>query len=710
MIRRVIDRALIPEAVIAEIVERTDIIELVGRSVDLRKAGTSFKGLCPFHDERTPSFSVSPLRRRFYCFGCGAKGDAIGFVIQHEGKTFREAIEELAAASGVQVPEQRPLNAHEKAERERKRTLEERLLEVQDSAASFYSSELFGQQGGRARRYLEDRRVSRRAAEAFRLGWASGDKRAFGRWAQERSVSLEELAVLGLVVPPKSGWRADSPLGDGYLRFRNRVLFPVVDIRGEIVGFGGRILEGSNGKVAKYINSPETPVYTKGDHLYGAYTAKKAARRHGRVVVCEGNVDVIAMWDAGFEGTVAAMGTALTPRQARLLKRMGDEVICLMDGDAAGRKAAFSSLVPFLEQSVQPRAVLLPDGEDPDSFLKKQGRDSMSALLDNATALLDLLIDHAHQAQPDDPPGRARALREIAPALAHVTDPLERELYWQKVSETLRVPSALIDTAVSGSNAHGPARPRSERADRAGSVQTSAGEGFTIDFGPHDSRPIQSETFLGPEATSGNETYDGALFLTEDPGFEVGPCDLVIEPGVEESTEAMGSRQTRAATVLHGEGSGTFSAELAKVSRREWEVVDLILQYPYMAVRFQQAGGLESLTHTGLAGFFSALCEEIGAGRTPNLDRLLINLDDRELSAFLMERHVAPPTQTDESVGDALEQACLHLKKDSLKRRRAGIHARMLEVSHDEHLFARCNEELKQVQRELIELNSKGAH
>jgi DNA primase len=413
---------VIPEEVRTEIIDRTDLVALIGRTVVLKKAGTLFKGCCPFHNERTPSFTVSPVRRTYHCFGCGVHGDAVRFVMETQALSYPEALRQLASECGVTIPETRSETAAEREARTRKKSEAERLLHLQDKVAAFYSDALFRPEGAAGRAYLRERRVGRAAAAAFRLGWASGDKAAFDAFARSQGFSLEDLALVGLVVAPDTGWQRDAPLGGGHLRFRQRVMFPVLDLRGEVVGFGGRVVE-KDAKTAKYINSPETPVYTKGEHLYGIYQARQAARRDGRVVLCEGNIDVIMAWQAGFEGTVAAMGTALTAKQVRLVKRLSESIVCVMDGDAAGQKATFASLLAFLEEGLSPRAVALPAGDDPDSFLRTQGKPAFAALLDGATPLLAAHVRHVAAAHPRDPTGQVAALRAVAPALARVQDP-----------------------------------------------------------------------------------------------------------------------------------------------------------------------------------------------------------------------------------------------------------------------------------------------
>ncbi|MCB9551257.1 MAG: DNA primase [Myxococcales bacterium] len=441
--------------------DRTDIVAVVGRHVTLKKAGTLYKGLCPFHEEKTPSFTVSPTRNTYHCFGCGAHGDCFRFVVETENRTFPEAVRQLAESAGVHIPEERPLSPAKQAERQEKKDTTRRLLDLQDKLCAFYTAELFSERGKPAQRYLAERGIERRTAEAFRLGYASGDKIAFAQWVEQHDVDREDLVALGVLLRPDEGWSVGQRLWGGYLRFRERVMFPVVDLRGEVVGFSGRILTNDK-KTAKYINSPETPVFTKGEQLYGAYTARTAARRAGRVVLVEGNVDVVMLWQAGLEGTVAPMGTALTDKQVRLVARLAESVVCVMDGDAAGNKAAYASLEPFLDAGIQPRAVMLPDGDDPDSFVRREGIEAFQAEIDRAPPLLDLFIERAAASHPPDLQGRVAALRAIAPALARLDDPLAGELYRARVSTLLEVPPRVVASAID--EAAGAAEPEPRRS------------------------------------------------------------------------------------------------------------------------------------------------------------------------------------------------------------------------------------------------------
>lgn len=496
---------MIPEEVIQDVLERTDIVRLVGATVDLRKAGTVYKGLCPFHDEKTPSFIVTPVRRTYHCFGCQAHGDAIRWMVEHERLTFPEAVRNLAASCGVEVPEARRETPAQREAREHAKSETARLLSAQDKVAAYYTEMLFGPAGQRARRYLESRGVTRAAAEAFRLGWAGGDKRRFGQFLEGSGIQRDDLHTLGIMLRPDEGWDGGRPLDGGYLRFRERLMFPIVDVRGEVTGFSGRILD-PKAKAAKYVNSPETPVFTKGEQLYGAYTARSTARRAGRLVLVEGQVDVVMLWQAGLEGTAAAMGTALTPKQVRLVKRLADHVVCVMDGDAAGAKAAFASLVPFLEAGMQPRAVMLPQGEDPDSFVRAMGIETFRKLLDQASPLLDLYVERVSNSHPNDPPGRAAALHELVPALSKLQEPVTRKLYVKHVCTALSVDPELVEEAIAG---------RAERAPRT----PAPTPGF-------DPGPPPPEAFTGmpdPRPRVPVQTLDSV------PGYELQFVGIIVQ-------------------------------------------------------------------------------------------------------------------------------------------------------------------------------------
>ncbi len=456
---------MFPEDVKTEILDRTDIVALIGQTVQLRKAGTIFKGLCPFHSEKTPSFTVSPERRTFHCFGCQKHGNAIDFVMESEGLSFRDALEKLAHMCGMELPETKRESPEVKAERARQKSEKERLIAVQEKLASYYADTLFGPFGQPARDYLIQRRVSPKSVQAFRLGYATGDKADFARFVMAHQLPLGDLVTLGFLMPPENPTNISprDPLRGHYLRFRRRVMFPVLSPQGEVVGFTGRVLDAQI-KTAKYMNSPETPIFIKGENLYGISTARSAVHRKNRLILCEGNLDVIMLWQSGIEEVAAAMGTALTSKQAQLIHRLTDQVFCVMDGDAAGQKATLSSLITFLQAGIEPRAVRLPPEEDPDSFVRKFGPQAFERLLEQAEPLLDLAITRAIQTHPQDLPGRAACLKALAPYLAEIKDPLIFELYRTKLAQQLAIHPDLVDKAIEAcKTAHAETVPESNQ-------------------------------------------------------------------------------------------------------------------------------------------------------------------------------------------------------------------------------------------------------
>lgn len=673
---------MIPDETIAEVRDRVDIVGLVGRYVDLKKAGTLYKACCPFHQERTPSFTVTPSRGTYHCFGCEAHGDAIKFVREMESIGFAEAVRRLAREVGVEVPEARPMSAAQKAAKARRKTLEERLLGAQDALAAYYTNTLFGPAGGPGRAYLEGRGITRRAAEAFRLGWATGDKAEFQGWARAKGIARDDLVSLGVLVAPEEGWRPGEVLDGGYLRFRERVMFPVVDVRGEVVGFGGRIVRDQ--KAAKYINSPETPVYTKGRHVYGGHTARTGARKSNRVVLCEGNIDVVSLWQSGMEGTVAAMGTALTEAQVRIVKRLSPNVVCLMDGDAAGRKAAFGSLLSFLGEGVEPRAVMLPDGEDPDSYVASNGIDALTARLDEARPLFDLFIEDVSARHPADNPGRIAALGEVAPALIKLDDPLTRTLYRRQVADALRIDAEIVEAA------EGQAKVRAEEqaarsARRKGQWgQRGQGQGGRGSVG-QGSVGQRSQGLGAPQRSgAGGQRGQGRRFEPHSasdpefhPGFE-GPPPEAMEP-------LPGPMMPAPPTGLVGPPPEAFERRRIDEGlppQHELEAADLILQFPEHAAEFAAEGGVDSLTHTGLADFLSRLCERAREGDI-DVDRFLFEVHDTPLRTFFVTRHGRKPTQTEDTALQAIREAAHTLRWQKLRQARADARQRYLVASRE---------------------------
>ena len=612
----------------AEILDKADIVQVVGKVVTLKKAGSIFKGLCPFHDEKSPSFTVSPVRRTYHCFGCGVHGDAIRFVMEQNALSFPEALRDLAGQFGVHVPETRRESSQQRAARQQKRSETERLAAAQNKLTDYYTHALFGPTGEVARRYLAQREVSVESAQAFRLGWADGDKRRFAEFMQVNQITQADMIALGVLVIPDDRADRTALLGGGYLRFRRRLMFPVVDIRGTVTGYSGRILD-ANAKAAKYLNSPETPLFTKGEQLYGAYTARAAGRKAGRILLCEGNVDVIAMWQAGFTNTVAAMGTALTPKQVRLAKRLSDNVVCIMDGDAAGAKAAFASLLPFLEAGMQPRAVMLPQGEDPDSFLGNEGAETLRAMLDDAPPLLDLHIARTTKRHPADPPGRIAALRDIAPALRELTDSLTQRLYRNQVSAALDLPPDVIDGAIAEVEPPAPA---------------VSPEPWKPPAAPEPAAPWATEPPVWDDAPLPDEPPPEAWI--DDSGAPAG-MDLLALPA-------------RAPT-LHD------------IPRYEVELCEYIAEYPHLVHHLKAEDAFKFLTNAGLADFLVRLCRHVSSGAPFNEDRLLRDYDkiDKSVVAFWRERQTRHSGLIEKDAERALDQALLRTEHGWATRERA---------------------------------------
>jgi len=366
---------VIPDSFKQDLLNRVDIVDVVSRYVQLKKGGANYLGLCPFHGEKTPSFTVSPAKQFYHCFGCGAHGNAIGFQMEYGGMGYIDAIKELAASVGMQVPESRPRTPEESARQER----ETDLYAVMEQALAFYRAEL--KKSPRAIEYLKGRGLTGEIAARFRIGYAPDDWQGL----KETFPQYEDKALVecGLVIE-----------GDGkrYDRFRDRVVFPIQSARGAVIGFGGRVLGDGE---PKYLNSPETPLFEKGREIYGLPQARDAIRAAGRVLVVEGYMDVVALAQFGVGYAVATLGTATTPVHVTKLLKLADELVFAFDGDAAGRKAAWRALevsLPLAPDNKPVRFLFLPDGEDPDSYVRKHGKDAFERLVAQAQVLSEFLL------------------------------------------------------------------------------------------------------------------------------------------------------------------------------------------------------------------------------------------------------------------------------------------------------------------------------
>jgi len=416
---------MIPNDFIQTLLARVDIVEVVDRHVPLKKAGANYTACCPFHSEKTPSFTVSPSKQFYHCFGCGAHGTAIGFLMEFGGKSFPDAVDELARDAGLEVP--RATTPAQDARREQAQDIAGVLLQ----AAKFYRSAL--KDSPRAIEYLKDRGLTGPIAARFGIGYAPDEWQPLSRAFPDYQDKALETA--GLVIAGDSGKRYD--------RFRHRIMFPIHDGSGRVVGFGGRVLDDGE---PKYLNSPETPLFAKGRELYGLFQARPAIRAAGKVVVVEGYMDVVALAQHGIEYAVATLGTATTPAHAQRLFRMTDSVVFCFDGDDAGRRAAWRALenaLPELIDGKLARFLFLADGEDPDDTVRRRGKAVVESLIESATPLSDfLLAELARRSPPTSAEGRAALVSSAKPLLAQLNAPVLAALLRRRLAEIAGLPDA----------------------------------------------------------------------------------------------------------------------------------------------------------------------------------------------------------------------------------------------------------------------------
>ncbi len=423
---------MIREEAIRAVRDRANLAEVVSDVVALRRRGRGAVGLCPFHTEKTPSFTVSEERGFYHCFGCGEHGDVFAFVMKTESLAFPDAVRRVAERFGIPLPEELTSAA---------RTAEP-LAAANAAAAAFFRAELAAAGGARARAYLRERGLDEGTIVRFGLGWAPGNGDALARHLRARGVRQDDAIAAGLVL------RRDGREGV-FDRFRERVIFPIADAAGKVIAFGGRILPGAPvgpNPPPKYLNSPESPLFRKGHTLYGLPQAREAIRRSGRAIVVEGYLDVIALAEAGIAEAVAPLGTALTVDQLRLLRRFADNVIACFDGDAAGRRAAARSFPVFLEAGLWGRGAFLPAGEDPDTFVRRQGRDALEACLAAAEPLVEAFVVELAGPDREAVGRRADAAREVARLLRRVTNPYEHGVLARLAAERLGVREEMLRT------------------------------------------------------------------------------------------------------------------------------------------------------------------------------------------------------------------------------------------------------------------------
>lgn len=404
--------------------EVADIVEVIGEHVNLKKSGIHYKGCCPFHSEKTPSFIVSPERKTYHCFGCGEGGDVFTFLMQFHRQSFPEALTDLAGRYNVVLPEKQ-LSKQDQALAQKR----EQLFRANTEAARIFHDLLLQHpSAAEARRYLEGRGISRKTIDHFNLGFAP-DRWDFLLTALSRiGISPQDAKDAGLIVPREQGTGF-------YDRFRNRIMFPIHDLSGRVIAFGGRILDDG---MPKYMNSPETPVFDKSRSLFGLFNNKEAIRQERRCLLVEGNFDLLALVEQGFRAVAAPMGTALTSGQINTLKGYAEEIILLFDGDSAGLKAAMRAVPLFLSARLPSRVAVLPSGHDPDSYVREKGAESMRELTGHAVALPEFVFDRLVTQHGLDLAGKAKIVEDLRPLVAAIgNDRLQQSLFLTHFSKKL---------------------------------------------------------------------------------------------------------------------------------------------------------------------------------------------------------------------------------------------------------------------------------
>lgn len=439
---------MIPQSFIQDLLNRVDIVEVVGNRVPLKKAGANFLGLCPFHTEKTPSFTVSPVKQFYHCFGCGRNGSAITFLMEHSGLTFVEAVEELAQSVGLTVPrDDSRVSPEQRAEKQAKTLV---LTEVMTIASHYYRQQL--KRSKVAIDYLKRRGVSGEIAFRFGLGYAPGEGNSLKNGFDDYRAA--ELVEAGLVIEKENDGHISDSGGRRYDRFRDRIMFPIKNSRGQVIAFGGRVLDRGE---PKYLNSPETPLFQKGSELYGLFEARQAIREAGYVLVVEGYMDVVALAQMGFGQTVATLGTACTPVQVQKLMRQTDRIVFSFDGDNAGRGAAKRALeasLPLVSDTKSVAFLFLPPEHDPDSYVRTYGAQAFEKQVEKAMPLSEFMLQEIVSGNDlNTLEGRARAQYRAKPWCQALAPSALRLQILRKLAQITQTPDDELE-AFLGMNKH----------------------------------------------------------------------------------------------------------------------------------------------------------------------------------------------------------------------------------------------------------------
>ena len=424
--------AKIPEETLQQVLASTDIVDLIGRSVKLRRAGTNWVGLCPFHNEKSPSFNVRPSTNSYHCFGCGAGGNAFRFVMEHDGLTFMEAVKRLADAANIRIQEE-VWDAN--AEKEAK--IRSLMIRAHQELAAWYHQLLMKSPvAEEARAYLKARGITSAVAKSWMIGYAPPDSASLRHWAIKHKFSQQLLLDAGIL-------KFSEERGDTYPGFRHRLMFPIRNDNGEVIAFSGRALEKT--AKAKYLNSPETPIFNKSKVLFGFDKSKRPISKAGQAIVCEGQIDTIMIYEAGFQNVVAGQGTAFTEFHAKALKRQADEILLCYDSDNAGFGAAEKAFRILAPTGLIIKVAALPAGEDPDSLIRKQGPEAFAALLKNSRDFIDYQVEVVgSRRNMDEMRERVKFAEEMALNISLLESPVARETAIQRVAVRLGIPEDTI--------------------------------------------------------------------------------------------------------------------------------------------------------------------------------------------------------------------------------------------------------------------------
>ena len=412
-----------------EVKKAADIVEVIGQYVELKKSGQNYVGLCPFHSEKSPSFTVNQNKQIYHCFGCGKGGDVFTFWMEYHNLDFPQSLKDLAERYNIPLPQKRDVYADKK-----KTELKEQLFKINDLAGNYFHTILLKSTDGKpGRDYFSRRHISQETISTFRLGYAVNRWDGLLNYLKSKNSSLDRAAKAGLLVPKNNK--------DYYDRFRGRIIFPIFDLNHHTIGFGGRILDDT---LPKYINTPETPIYHKGYHLYGLDSTYANIRENGLAIIVEGYMDMLVLRQHGISNVVASLGTALTSYQIRRLKGSAKDVVVLFDADDAGRKAALKSFPLFLNEGISAKVVVLPQGEDPDSFVNKHGSSAFKKLLEKAIPIFDFYLDQALTNMDTGVDGQIKVLNEVLPVFKDLDQGATRFLYVHRFAEKSGINEATI--------------------------------------------------------------------------------------------------------------------------------------------------------------------------------------------------------------------------------------------------------------------------